>query len=154
MALELESSAFANGDTMPIRYTADGADHSPPLIWSGAPKGTKTFALIMDDPDAPVGTWDHWVLFNLPLDTQTLHEALFNREKLPNGAVQGLNSWGKVGYNGPSPPKGSSHRYFIRLYALDTSLELASQATKQDVLQAMKGHILAESQLMVHYSRP
>lgn len=153
MALHLESSAFGEGDIMPVRYTCEGSDRSPPLMWSDVPKGTKSFALLADDPDAPAGTWDHWVLFNLPVDTTQLHEGLFNRETLPNGAIQGLNSFGKIGYNGPCPPKGSTHRYFFKLYALDEMLSLTSKATKADVEQAMKGHILGQTQLMVHYKK-
>ncbi len=153
MALELESPAFGEGDTIPVRYTCDGADRSPPLLWSNVPSGAKTLVLICDDPDAPAGTWDHWVLFNLPVDTKELPEGLFNREKLPNGAIQGLNSWGKVGYNGPCPPVGTSHRYFFKLYALSTTLDLTSTATKKNVETAMKGHILAEAQLTGRFSR-
>ncbi len=153
MAFEIESSAFGEGDNIPIRYTCDGSDRSPPLFWKDAPAGTKTFVLICDDPDAPVGTWDHWIIFNLPLDTQELPEALFDRERLPNGALQGLNSWGTTGYRGPCPPKGSTHRYYFKLYALSTSLDLTSKATKADVEKAMQGHILAQTQLMGHYGR-
>lgn len=153
MALQLESPAFGEGDPVPVRYTCDGADLSPPLLWDGAPSNTKSYVLICDDPDAPVGNWDHWVIFNLPIDTRELPEGLFNREKLPNGAIQGQNSWGNIGYNGPCPPKGSSHRYFFKLYALDTMLSLTSKATKADVEAAMQGHILAQSQLMARYAR-
>lgn len=153
MALEIESAAFGEGDTIPIRYTCDGSDLSPPLIWSGAPNTAKSYVLTCDDPDAPGGNWDHWVLFNLPIDTTELHEGLFNRETLPNGAIQGLNSWGQTGYRGPCPPKGAIHRYFFKLYALDTTLSLTSKATKADVQAAMHGHILAESHLMGRYER-
>lgn len=153
MALEIESTAFGEGDTISLRYTCDGPDRSPPLRWQGAPKATKSYVLICDDPDAPVGTWDHWVLFNLPADTQELPEGLITSERLPNGAIQGRNSWGRVGYNGPCPPKGMAHRYFFKLYALDTMLDLSSQATKADVEKAMKGHILAETKLMGKYAR-
>lgn len=153
MALQIESPAFEEGDTIPVRYTCDGQDLSPPLFWKGEPANTKSFVLICDDPDAPVGIWDHWLLFNMPTDTKELHEGLFNRETLPNGAIQGRNSWGKVGYNGPCPPKGSNHRYFFSLYALDTMLSLPATATKAEIQAAMKGHILAESKLMGHYAR-
>ena len=152
MSLELESPAFDQEDSIPVRYTADGSDRSPPLLWKNEPKGTKSYVLICDDPDAPSGTWDHWVLFNIPLDTRELHEGLFNREVLPNGAIQGVNSWGKTGYNGPNPPKGSSHRYNFKLYALDTLLNLSPTATKTEVEAAMQGHILAQSILTAHYS--
>lgn len=153
MAFEIESSAFGQGGSIPVHYTCDGSDRSPPLVWKDEPKGTKSYVLLCDDPDAPVGNWDHWVLFNLPVDTRELHEGLVSHETLPNGAIQGLNSWGRVGYNGPCPPKGSNHRYFFKLYALDTMLTLSSKATKADVEAAMQGHILAHSQLMAHYGR-
>lgn len=153
MALEIESPSFGEGDTIPVRYTCDGSDRSPPLMISGVPDGAKSLVLFCDDPDAPVGVWDHWVLFNLPVDTKELPEGLFNREKLPNGAIQGRNSWDKVGYNGPCPPQGSSHRYFFKVYAISTTLNLTSTATKKDVEAAMKGHVLAEAHLMGRYSR-
>lgn len=153
MAFQIESTAFGEGDTISLRYTCDGPDRSPPLSWSGAPSTTKSYVLICDDPDAPVGTWDHWVLFNLPPDTHELPEGLITSGRLPNGAIQGQNSWGKTGYNGPCPPKGSIHRYFFKLYALDTMLSLNSSATKEDVEKAMKGHVLAETHLSGRYSR-
>lgn len=153
MALVLESSAFSEGSDIPVRYSCDGADRSPPLHWTNAPANTKSFCLICDDPDAPVGTWDHWVLFNLPHDAHELAEGLVTSEKLPNGAIQGLNSWGRVGYNGPCPPRGSKHRYFFKLYALDTTLNLTSKAAKSDVEKAMKGHVLAEAKLMGRFGR-
>ena len=153
MALEIESSAFAEGDTIPIRYTSDGKDLSPPLFFNNIPPNTKSLVLIVDDPDAPSSTWDHWVLFNLPPDTVELPEGIFNREILPNGAIQGLNSFGKTGYNGPSPPKGSKpHRYFFKLYALDIPLPLNAKAKKMEVETAMHGHILAQAELMGHFS--
>lgn len=153
MAFSLTSNAFDPGGIVPKKYTCDGPDLSPGLKWTDPPPVTKSFALIMDDPDAPVGTWVHWVLYNLPPETRELHEALPTSEKLPNGALQGTNDFGKTGYGGPCPPKGPAHRYFFKLYALDTMLNLGAKATKQDVEKAMKGHLLAEAQLMGKYGR-
>jgi Raf kinase inhibitor-like YbhB/YbcL family protein len=153
MAFSLTSNAFDPGGTVPKKHTCDGPDLSPGLKWTDPPAGTKGFALIMDDPDAPVGTWVHWVLYNLPPETRELHEAFPTSEKLPNGALQGMNDFRKTGYGGPCPPKGPAHRYFFKLYALDTMLNLGAKATKQEVEKAMKGHILAEAQLMGKYGR-
>lgn len=146
--LTVKSTAFDNNAVIPREYTGEGRDVSPPLAWSGAPAGTKSFALICDDPDAPVGTWTHWVLFNIPAATA----------ELPVGVkgvgVSGNNSWPKLGYNGPMPPPGHGwHRYFFKVYALDTTLALSSGATKDQLLQAMKGHVLAEGQWMGKYER-
>lgn len=152
MGLKLTSSAFAEGELIPRQYTCDGRDISPPLSWTGAPAGTKSFALICDDPDAPVGVWDHWVCFNLPPSLAGLPEAVPRTEALPGGGLHGRNSWGKLGYGGPCPP-GGVHRYFFKLYALDAELNLKAGATKKDVEKAMQGHILAESQLMGRYKR-
>jgi len=152
MALTITSAAFNEGDMIPSQYTCDGADVSPPLAWTGVPQGTKSLALIADDPDAPMGTWVHWVLYNLPPDTAGLPENVPPDETLPNGARQGVNDFKKFGYGGPCPP-GGTHRYFFKLYALDTMLALSGRVTKQDLLQAMEGHILAEAQLMGKYQR-
>jgi Raf kinase inhibitor-like YbhB/YbcL family protein len=151
MSIELTSAAFQPGATIPKQYTGDGADHSPPLRWSEPPAGTKSLALICDDPDAPRGTWVHWVLFNLPGQTRELAEGVPMTETLGNGAEQGKNDFGKIGYGGPAPPKGKPHRYFFKLYALDGSVDLPAGATKAQLVEAMKGHILAEGQLMGHY---
>lgn len=148
MALSIESPVFQEGTDIPVRYTADGADVSPPLRWNNVPDRTKSFCLICDDPDAPVGTWDHWVLFNIPPNITELAEGA-----AVNSAIQGLNSWTKVGYNGPSPPKGPKHRYYFTVYALDTTLNLTSKATKADCEKAMQGHILASGKLMGRYGR-
>jgi Raf kinase inhibitor-like YbhB/YbcL family protein len=148
MKIELTSTAFSEGATLPTPHTGDGADTSPPLAWSDPPANTTSFALICDDPDAPRGTWVHWVLFNLSADTRVLKEAAE-----PAGATQGTNDFGNLGYGGPAPPKGKPHRYFFKLYALDTTLELPAGATKAQVVDAMKGHILAEGQLMGKYQR-
>lgn len=153
MAFSITSSAFSPNGTIPRRHTCDGENLSPALSWSGAPEGTQTFALIMDDPDAPRGVFTHWVLFNLPGSTTSLPEGVPARERLDNGAVHGQTSAGRMGYEGPCPPPGRPHRYRFFLYALDTSLDLKPGATKQAVLQAIQGHILAEAQLVGTYGR-
>lgn len=152
MAFELTSTAFAQGDPIPAKYTCDGQDISPPLGWSDPPEGTRSFALINDDPDAPVGTWDHWVLYNLPSEARSLPEAVSSDAELPDGSRNGQNSWRRLGYGGPCPPSGT-HRYFFKLYALDTALGLDPGAGKQQVLTAMEGHILGQAELMGVYSR-
>jgi Raf kinase inhibitor-like YbhB/YbcL family protein len=153
MTIELTSTAFGEGATIPKLYTGDGKDVSPPLRWAGVPAGTKTFALICDDPDAPRGTWVHWVLFNLPPEMRELSEGVPPKEELQDGSRQGTNDAKEIGYGGPAPPKGKPHRYFFKLYALDTTLELKAGATKDQLLAAMKGHILGEGQLMGQYGR-
>jgi Raf kinase inhibitor-like YbhB/YbcL family protein len=153
MTLELSSSAFKEGETIPRQYTRDGDDTSPPLRWADPPEGTKSFALICDDPDAPSGTFTHWVLFNLPPDTRELKAAIPTRETLDSGAKQGKNDFGKIGYGGPAPPKGKPHHYYFKLYALDTTLDLPAGASKEKVPAAMKGHVLAEGRLMGLYQR-
>ncbi len=156
MAMTLTSAAFANNDTIPSQYTCDGKDISPPLAWSGAPAGTKSFALIHDDPDAPPGTWVHWIIFNIPSDSTSLPENLPKTAGLPSGARQGqvwgVDSFSRVGYWGPCPPSGTN-RYFFKLYALDLLLDLPAKSTKPQLEAAMKGHILAESQLIGLYFR-
>jgi len=152
VSLSLTSPAFAHGQPIPARFTCDGEDVSPPLNWGEPPAGTRSFVLIMDDPDAPAGTWTHWVLFNLPAGARSLEEAVPALETLTSGARHGKNSWGKLGYGGPCPPAGT-HRYFFRLYALDISLDLAPGAAKKDVQSAMQGHILAQGELMGTYAR-
>lgn len=152
-AMELKSSAFLNNQDIPSKYTCDGADVSPPLIWNNPPNGAKAFALISDDPDAPVGTWVHWVIYDLPGDAKELPEGVPTQGSLPNGAKQGVNDFKKVGYGGPCPPRGPAHRYFFKLYALDRPTNLKPRATKQQLLDAMKGHILGEAQLIGKYQR-
>ena len=147
----LTSESFNEGETIPARFTCDGEDISPPLSWSGAPTNTKSFVLIMDDPDAPVGTWVHWNLIHLPGEMRTLPENLQLEAAVAEGIKQGTNSWGRPGYGGPCPP-GGTHRYFFKLYALDDSLNLEVSATKEDVVAAMEGHILMETELMGTYS--
>ena len=153
MIIQLTSSAFVEGAAIPVRNTCDGQDVSPPLKWSKVPQGTRSLALICDDPDAPVGTWVHWVLYNVPSAVGELPEGLEAKEILPNGARQGMNDFGRIGYGGPCPPGGSSHRYFFKIYALDNELVLKAKAVKKDVLKDMEGHILAEGQLMGTYKR-
>ena len=150
--LVLASTAFKEGDAIPKQYGCKGADISPPLRWSGIPEKTKTFALIVDDPDAPMGTWVHWVIFNIPASVTGLPENVPAEESLPDGALQGKNDFKSFGYGGPCPP-GGTHRYFFKLYALDTTLQLKAGCTKAELLKAMAGHILAEAQLMGRYSR-
>ncbi len=151
-SLSLTSPAFAPGQPIPTRFTCDGEDISPALNWGEPPAGTRSFALIMDDPDAPAGTWTHWVLFNIPADARALEEAVPALETLSSGARHGKNSWGRLGYGGPCPPAGT-HRYFFRLYALDVSLDLSPGAARRDVQSAMQGHILAQGELMGTYTR-
>ena len=152
MELKIESSAFKEGEMIPFRFTCDGEDVSPELRWSNVPAGTKSFALIADDPDAPVGTWVHWVLFNIPAQVTELTEKVPAVKTLPDGAVSGTNDFRKFGYGGPCPPSGT-HRYFFKLYALDTLLALGPGASKKQVLDAMKGHVLSQGQLMGKYRR-
>ncbi len=149
--MELKSSAFQNNQEIPRKYTGDGADVSPTLMWNDPPSGAKAFALICDDPDAPLGTWVHWVIYDVPADATRLAERVPVQESLPNGAKQGMNDFKKMGYGGPCPPRGPAHRYFFKLYALDRSTNLKPRATKQQLLAAMKGHILGEAQLIGKY---
>ncbi len=150
--MKLESSAFTSGQPIPQKHTCDGADQSPPLAWSDAPQGTKSFALIADDPDAPIGTWVHWVIFNLPAQTHGLPEGVAKTDSAAGG-TQGRNDFGKTGYGGPCPPPGKPHRYFFKLYALDSNLELKAGAKKADVEKALQGHVLANAELMGLYQR-
>lgn len=152
MPFQLTSSAFGAGDPIPRKYTCDDHDISPPLEWSDPPQGTQSFALIADDPDAPVGTWVHWLLYNLPAATCALAEAVPPDAELTDGSRHGRNSWGRPSYGGPCPP-GGTHRYFFKLYALDTEPELAAGASKEELLQAMEGHILATTETMGTYTR-
>ena len=151
--LVLAASAFSEGEPIPLRYSCDGEDISPSLAWSGVPQGTETWVVIMDDPDAPRGTWDHWVVFNIPADVRGLEEAQPDTAQLPNGGVHGKNSWGKAKYGGPCPPRGPAHNYRFFLYAVDINLELPAGASKKDVLQAVDGHIVGESILKGTFAR-
>ncbi len=150
-ALAVSSTAFTAQGTIPREYTCDAGDMSPPLTWGGAPAGTKAFAIVMDDPDAPIGTWVHWVAYNLPPDTETL--AAGGSKTLPAGSLDGKNSWGRTGYGGPCPPGGKPHRYSFRVYALDATLDLAAGASKPDLEKAMKPHVLAAGELVGLYGR-
>lgn len=153
VALELESPAFKEGNYIPSRYSCDSFDYSPPLVWKDIPEGTKSFALICEDPDAPVGIWVHWVIFNISSDTDSLEENVPKIPKLPNGAIQGMNDFNRIGYGGPCPPRGTPHRYFFKLYALDTNLNLKEGATKSELMKALAGHILGEASLYGLYKR-
>lgn len=152
MQIAITSNAFDEGGLIPSKYTCDGVDVSPPLRWDGIPEGAASIALICDDPDAPMGTWVHWVLFNLPARAKELAENIPRDETLTDGTRQGINDFGKIGYGGPCPPSGT-HRYFFKIYALDTQLDLATGADKSQLLEAMEGHILAQGQLMGKYKR-
>ena len=151
-SMVIRSQVFLQGNMIPERYTCDGINVSPPLEWSGAPSKTKYYALISDDPDAPAGTWVHWIVFDIPAGTTKLSEAQALQAEITGTAKQGSNSSRKIGYSGPCPPSGT-HRYFFKLYALDALTGLNPGATKSDLLKAMQGHILAETQLMGNYRR-
>jgi hypothetical protein len=153
MSIEVTSTAFQQGMPIPKQYTGDGGDKSPPLRWSEPPAGTKSIALIGDDPDAPRGTWVHWVLYSLPAQTRELEEGVPTTPALPSGAKQGKNDFGNLGYGGPAPPTGKAHRYFFKLYALGMVPDLAPGATKAELETAMKGHVLDQGQLMGTYQR-
>ena len=155
MALTLSSSAFSSNSTIPSQYTCDGENISVPLQWEGAPKETQSFVIICEDPDVPHsirpdGMYDHWVLFNIPATVSSLPE---NMKDLPNGTVQGLNTSKKLGYVGPCPPD-REHRYFFKIFALDTTLDLPQGATKTEVVARCQGHLLAQAELMGVYNRP
>jgi len=153
ISLDLRSAAFSDGFPIPKEYTGDGSNSSPPLTWGDPPDGTKGFALLLDDPDAPRGTFTHWILFNLPADVRDLPPAVPQTPTLANGARQGTNSGGRIGYMGPSPPPGPAHRYFFKLYALDSMLGLEAGADKEQFLNAIKDHKLAEGRLIGVYGR-
>jgi Raf kinase inhibitor-like YbhB/YbcL family protein len=150
--MELKSATFEAGGLIPRKYTCDGPDVSPPLSWSDVPLGTQSLALIADDPDAPMGTWVHWVVWNIPANSLALEEDQPKRASLPNGIQQGTTDFGGLGYGGPCPPSGT-HRYFFKLYALDMTLTLPASTTKKDLERAMKGHVLKQAELMGTYSR-
>ena len=148
----VKSDSFSDGGMIPAKYTCDGANISPQLSWDNAPKGTKSFVLICEDPDAPMGTFTHWILYDIPADVHELLENLPKDKILPNGAKQGIADFKKIGYGGPCPPNGT-HRYYFKLYALDTLLNLEPGLKKEDILKAMNGHILAQGQIMGKYTR-
>jgi len=147
MAIQITSAAFSEGDKIPRIYTCDDQNVSPPLDWTGVPTGTVNLVLIMDDPDAPSGIWVHWVMYNLPADTTSL------KQGITGSGVDGKNDFSKLGYGGPCPPRGSNHRYYMKLYALDIRLDLKAGATKVQVESAMQGHVLGQGQLMGKYGR-
>ena len=153
MAFAISSKDFQNGSEIPKKFTCDGQDVSPDLSWTDPPEGTKTFALIADDPDAPAGTWTHWVLFDVPANTKNLPEGMSKDEQLPNGARQGRNDFRKIGYNGPCPPPGKPHRYFFKLYAVDSMVNLKPGAAKQQLEHALEGHTVGKAELMGRYKR-
>ena len=146
--LDLNSSVFRQGESIPARYTCQGEDVSPPLSIEGVPDDAKSLALIMEDPDAPAGTWDHWILYGLSPGSSKIPEGM-----VPPGAKEGQNSWDDAGWGGPCPPEGEEHRYFFRLYALDTELDMGPGASKHQLRDAMEGHILAEAELMGRYQK-
>ena len=148
MSLQFTSDAFANGQSIPAKYSCIGKNISPALAWTEPPTGTQSFALIVDDPDAPMGTWVHWVLYNIPADVRSLQEGY----SADNPIAVGKNSSNHLSYDGPCPPSGT-HRYFFKLYALDTTLSLSPGATKDQLLKAMEGHILAQTELMGTFSK-
>jgi len=151
-AMRITSAAFKEGEMIPQKYTCDGDDISPPLSWEGVPSNAKSLAIINDDPDAPAGTWVHWVIFNMPPDGKGLKENMSTDKNLSDGTRQGTNDFPNIGYGGPCPP-GGTHRYYFKLYALDHMLDLAAGASKSQLLKAMEKHILAEAQLMGKYKR-
>lgn len=152
MEITIISSEFKDGEMIPAKYTADGANVSPPLSWTPVPEGTKSIVLISDDPDAPMGTWVHWVMYNLPADLTGLPENVPAGENPPTGGKHGVTDFGRYGYGGPAPPSGT-HRYFFKIYALDVMLDIKGSIKKEDVIRAMKGHVLAQGQLMGRYQR-
>lgn len=150
---ELSSKSFKEGEKIPTLHTADGKDLSPQLSWSAPPEGTKSQALICDDPDAPAGTWVHWVIYNIPASAHQLSEAVPVEKVLKDGTTQGTNSFDNLGYNGPSPPAGKLHHYFFKLYALDAVVNLKPGVKKDELLKAMNGHVVAQAKLVGTYQR-
>jgi len=152
VGMKISSPAFEHNGAIPSKYTCDGEDVSPPLVFEGIPENAASLALIADDPDAPMGTWVHWVIYNIPPTSGGLTENFPSDSKLDDGSLQGMTDFRRVGYGGPCPPSGA-HRYFFKLYALDKKLDLPAGATKQQVETAMKGHIIAQDQLIGIYKR-
>ena len=153
MTLEISSTSFPADGSIPNKFTCDGQDVSPALTWSGAPQGTKAFALIVDDPDAPSGTWNHWLTWNLPAHAQHLAEGFPKSPQLGDGTRQGQNDFHKIGYNGPCPPPGKPHRYYFKLFALDAPLQLKPGADRKELDSAMKSHVIAQTDFMARYGR-
>ena len=152
MNIKLTSKAFEDGQMIPAKYTCDGDDISPPLVWDNIPGGTKSIALICDDPDAPMGTWVHWVVYNLSADAKEMQENFPDDETLVDGTRQGITSFGKTGYGGPCPPSGT-HRYFFKIYALDCLIDTVTILDKDGLLKEMEGHLLGQGELMGTYKR-
>ncbi len=150
--LKIRSSAFNDGERIPKKYTCDGEDVSPPLTWEDVPEETVTLTIISDDPDAPSKTWTHWLIFNIPPELNGLPEDVEKVGELENGIMQGFNDFGRIGYGGPCPPSGV-HRYFFKLYALDTRLDLEPGTSKEELLEAMEGHIIEKAEMIGLYSR-
>jgi len=153
MAFSVWCRAFKNGETIPTRFTGDGDDASPAITWGDAPPGTRGFALICDDPDAPMGTWTHWLIYDIPGDSAGLKEGIPPMDVVEGGAKQGLNSWPRIGYGGPSPPPGKPHRYFFKLYALKDMLGLPPGVDKRTLLRAMEGRVLGQAEFHGTYGR-
>ncbi|HLH08776.1 MAG TPA: YbhB/YbcL family Raf kinase inhibitor-like protein [Terriglobales bacterium] len=153
MSLQVSTTSFPAEGTIPKRFTCSAEDVSPALTWTGVPPTTQSLALIVDDPDAPAGTWTHWLVYNLPAAVHELAENQPRSEQLPNGAVQGRNDFRKIGYNGPCPPSGKPHRYFFRVFAIDAKLDLKPGANRQPLDQAMQGHIVAQGEVMGKFAR-
>lgn len=153
MDLEITNDIFNEGEIIPDKYTCSGEDISPPLNWSDVPEAAQSLALICDDPDAPGQTWVHWVIYNIPVDSDSLNENVPTDKKLKNGILQGENDFGQIGYGGPCPPPGPAHRYLFKLYALDKKVDLSPGASKEDLLDTMEGHIIAQDKLMGKFSK-
>ena len=151
--ISISSDAFKAGTSLLVEHTCDGEDRSPALSWNTVPAGTQSIALIVDDPDAPGKTWVHWVIYNIPADSTGLPLGVPKNKTLDDGSLQGKNDFGRIGYNGPCPPPGKVHRYFFKVYALDTTLSLKSGATKSQLEAAMSGHILAQGEMIGKYGR-
>lgn len=153
MSFALQTNAFPAGGTIPKKYTCDASDVSPELTWTGAPAGTQAFALIAEDPDAPAGTWTHWIAWGVPSSATKLPEGVPKNETLADGTRQGKNDFKKIGYNGPCPPPGTPHRYFFKLYALGSKLEVKAGSSRSELESAMKGHVLGQAEVMGKYGR-
>ena len=152
-AMTLTSSALKAGGSLPKQYTCDGANESPPLAWSDVPTGANTYVLIVEDPDAPSGTWVHWVVYDMPLSLKELPAGVPPSDQLAQGGMQGTNDFHKLGYGGPCPPPGKSHRYVFTLYAVTQASKIKPNATKADVLKAIEGHVIGQAELSATYKR-
>lgn len=149
----ISSPSFSNGAEVPTQFTCTGGDISPQLVWNAPPSGTKSLALLVDDPDAPIGNWTHWVVWNVPDTSRGLAEGVVKKPQLPDGSQQGTNDFHKVGYNGPCPPAGKPHRYYFKLFALDTKLDLKPASGKRELEAAIKGHVLAQAEWIGKFHR-